>query len=368
LKVPTAFRGAQTIVRVQRLPEKPVLEHLRLANPYWLVDIQLARKPNGGHEVRGTIHNRSGRRQLPPSFEVRALEIAGAATFRIRDKALGDRVREKALEAGEKGEFREDVPWTAPRQIASVRQALKWDDAPVKRVDRLEIGPTAHEQSDRTSALLPVSQLKEYPFSRKAPPGTVAAAPPATPAPPAAPGVPGGVQPPVPFSDAGGATPPGGQPGTIVVRRSAVHGVELSRYYQVSTETTMVPVRRIPVATVLIVDPAHINDVLAAFANSRLRIQTTLTAWHRVMAIEKPRWAADTAIRPESDPRTLTEISKLPAAASKTPDPSKRPTPKQESTLVELQVYGLATIYENPEAEEKRGPGGQADVPVAGGG
>jgi hypothetical protein len=59
--------------------------------------------------------------------------------------------------------------------------------------------------------------------------------------------------------------------------------LRLNRYVDVTAQ-----VRRLPVAMVVTVDQAHIQDFLTAFANSRLRIQTTQVHWQHSYEPIKP--------------------------------------------------------------------------------
>jgi len=83
----------------------------------------------------------------------------------------------------------------------------------------------------------------------------------------------------------GGASPgPDGKMGPVGLGGAASeditpNGINRLRYV-LSKEIE--PVRRIPVAFTIVVDQAYRNEVLAAVANSRLRIQTTWVYWtHR---------------------------------------------------------------------------------------
>lgn len=67
------------------------------------------------------------------------------------------------------------------------------------------------------------------------------------------------------------------------------NGIDRDRYLQEPKkegETTEKPSRHIPMALQLIVDQAHIHDVLAAVANSRLRIQITQVEFHHARGIK----------------------------------------------------------------------------------
>jgi hypothetical protein len=90
----------------------------------------------------------------------------------------------------------------------------------------------------------------------------------------------------------------------------------LKRYWEPNTE-----VRRIPIAFAVVVDQAHINDVLTATSNSRLRIQITQAVWGHYGAISGGSSSDNTGVAAHD-----------------------------EASLVGLAVYGWAVIYEDPEA------------------
>jgi hypothetical protein len=81
-------------------------------------------------------------------------------------------------------------------------------------------------------------------------------------------------------------------------------------------------VRHIPVALHLIVDIAHMHDVLIAMSNSRLRVQTTQVQFRHI-----------SGFHPEE------------AMSSGS---SRNVAPDEDPYLVELAVYGLASLYERP--------------------
>jgi hypothetical protein len=157
----------------------------------------------------------------------------------------------------------------------------------------------------------------------------------------------------------------------------------LNRYYEITDE-----VRRVPIAVVVICDMSSLNEVLTAFANSPLRVQVTQAVWNRVPSLPRPDFGkkADTAPgapgtpgggpgttgsgpgttgsgagaarlpggypgRPDGPGSPTGPSSGTGAGSSTTPGPvSARSQTEDEATQIELQIYGLATIYESPEA------------------
>jgi hypothetical protein len=98
----------------------------------------------------------------------------------------------------------------------------------------------------------------------------------------------------------------------------------LRERYAVTTEQ----VRRVPVAVVLLADQAHIQEILVALTNSKLRFQVTQVGWQRHRG---------SAAAEEAPP---------PARAG---DPKKENTEEMQVNLVELNIYCVASIYEKYE-------------------
>src|SRR5262249_3176275 len=96
-------------------------------------------------------------------------------------------------------------------------------------------------------------------------------------------------------------------------------------------------VRWIPIWMQLIVDQAYVSDVLTSIANApRLPIQITQWSWEH---------AHD--IKPPTEHRV---------AQSGKKDSAPRVAAVEDPNLVELKVYGIASLYEKP-SEPKAGTG-----------
>ncbi|MFL5331449.1 MAG: hypothetical protein ACJ8C4_21375 [Gemmataceae bacterium] len=169
----------------------------------------------------------------------------------------------------------------AKPNIFSVEQKLDPRYVPVKRVDRIALGYNSHRTADKPLLLCPMSE-----DAKKNLPAAPEAAP------------------------AGGAPAPNAAASTSA--DLTPNKINRARYIKVSRE-----VRRMPIGLVLIVDQAHVQDVLRAFANSRLRFQTT--QFHCM------RYRGGSTSAPA-------------AGQSATEDPN--------ANLVEMSLYGLASIYE----------------------
>jgi hypothetical protein len=212
----------------------------------------------------------------------------------------------------------------SPEGLESILQKFDWRTAPVKRVDRLELG----YHSPRTAGMGLFAY--DFPYLK----GDITQGP----------------------MTAGDYTD---------------EGLRRRRYSEITQQ-----VRRMPVAMVLIVDQHNIQDVLAAFANSKLRLLTTQWEWHRYYGDIKPNLPQS----PTAAPTTVAARPPVARAGAEDEDagegPSRRrgrrtasgpgpvavvPLPTinrrwdvQEWELVDLAVYGIATLYErfppNPKA------------------
>ncbi|MCS6976401.1 MAG: hypothetical protein NZM31_05250 [Gemmatales bacterium] len=280
--------AAKKIVRVQRSWDRnSVLDHQRYVNPYWVMDIRLLPREGGaGPGIQGVIYNRSGKRTMPPSFEV-TYTTDGRDQYKVTPDV---RVPGDAVNAGLSREFpRQEIRSpVAPRRLVGVRQILTWQTVPIKQINRLVIGQEAHIHSDRTK----VFPLREYDFKKKNPKQTASAdASAATQTGAAQPGgaAGGAAQGPMmgPTAGMGGGTLSGpgmGMGGGATAGAlSANHKLPLRRYYEITDE-----LRRVPVALVLIVEESRANDILAALANHRMRFRATMVVWNRVPSLQRP--------------------------------------------------------------------------------
>jgi hypothetical protein len=219
-------------------------------NPRWRLELGLTRDV-----IRWKITNRSPRLQ------------SLALNFRLTFKGKTQDLWVDGLPLAPNQTSKEDtfkLPGAAPSGFDAVAQVLDWRTAPVKRIDQLRL---AYGSSSTTG-----KQLVAYPtFAPKDDPN-------------AAPGGPGGPGAP-PGAMQGGMPmppPPGGErfgpgmPGGPNAKGGNEMGFVKNRYIETTDQ-----VRRMPIGMVLIVDQSHVQDVLTAFAKSRLRFQTTQVEWKR---------------------------------------------------------------------------------------
>ncbi|MER3414893.1 MAG: hypothetical protein C4297_01595 [Gemmataceae bacterium] len=364
---------ANKIVAVQRKPQAPELDRRRFQNGLWLVDARLLEGPGGQGIVEGTFYNISGRRLLPSGFEAvvqDARKVQFSAQIRFEGKEL------RGLVAGESRPLpRSTVQVGTPRELIAMRMTLDWRTVPIKRIDRIEMGRVAHSQSDRTY----LAQLVEYDFARKGGQAASPAVPATAPGPGGSTGVSGMPEGGAGMGAAGAAAGAGlaGGYSRSQEKFTPIHRLPTERYVANDEGKLDIEVRRIPIAMVVIVDQRYINNVLTAVNNSRLRIQITQVVFTRVPELPRPGTpqtggtgtlsgpgagapgAPGGLVPPGAPPGTGAPRSPLGPSAPK----EKPKLPKEaelfagpldeDTTPVELQIYGWATIYENPEARER---------------
>jgi hypothetical protein len=410
----------------EKLPEGVVKRRL-FRNANWELNLLIKRGKNGRGLVlseQSTIKNVSVSRQTQAlanprgngGLPIRLFQENGAKhVIRVVGEPQPfDSQTQMRNEQG--GDF--EVQPVALDKPFYVEQLLDWEIAPIRRIDALAVGWHSH----RTIAggLKPREDLKALDASTE--PAAAAAKPATTPAGtstmpggkgmPGAKGMPGGGQ-------AGGADD---KPADDV---TPVNNINRLRYLHVTPQC-----RHLPIALRVVVDQAHIQDVLAAVVNSHLRVQITQVTFHHatnvqhnVAADEVPEAPAPSAggrtgsraggalrpggpalgmrpggpalgMRPRGPQGNKAAGSARRGSGMMSPfvpgrsfgrDSSMRPPtmpggprapgaaggekpkdkPAAQARLVELSVYGLATLYERPPppAPSEATPGTPAATP-----
>jgi hypothetical protein len=248
------------------------IEHKRYRNPNWELDLVLARNARGERVLRGQLTNIAKR------------QLALGMTFIVRVQSRPDgrvalvHVDGEPLPAGKSTVIKElGVDQAGPEGLFGVEQAFNWRTVPVKRIEMLALSYPSHRNANRQ--LMPPSQPGfKPPEGAAAPGGDAPGGPGGVPGGPAGmAGGPGGMMP--------GGDGPGGMRGGMGMMGGAMDTgpLRLNRYIDVTPQ-----VRRMPVAMVVLVDQAHIEDFLTAFANCRLRVQTTQVHWQHTFESIKP--------------------------------------------------------------------------------
>lgn len=224
----------------------------RFVSPYWRLDLAVSRPRDakaGELKFRGRIKNLSHKRQnvTRVDFQVFFRELG---TPNNQPTILP--VEAEYLAVGQEfpppsePPFEKRVFGSAPElKIHAVVQKLDGRYVPVKRVDQLVMGYHSH----RTQSM----PLQMTAFSQKAKEAQAATAPVADPNNPT-------------------AAPTGGAVSDLL----SLNGLRRERYV-----TRTEQVRRMPIGLVCLVDQQHIQDVLVALTNSPLRFQVTQTHLQR---------------------------------------------------------------------------------------
>ena len=328
------------------------IDHQIFANPTWRIEVALVGEVPKLH-TRWQATNVSKQRQvLGINFTVRFRGAKATDTLFLDGEPLGPDQSTDPKEQALGGQLELD----RPEGLESITQIFDWRTAPVKRIEKVGLG--FHSQRFHPRGLKPAPfPLIKAPDTKAAgakPPGSPGPTPPGT-----------------------GRRPPGNapsRPGGEAAQTGSDFtdaGLQRDRYMEQTTY-----VRRMPVAMELIVDQTNIQDVLTAFANSKLRIQ--IMQWHFARFYDniKPKTAERVAQSNQagSPPPARPSDSNVgifgnvglgrriaaPGPQSGRPGPPGRarvatagaqggPNPsmeEQEWELVQLCVYGVASLYE----------------------
>jgi|GEM_PF-5149000 len=350
-------------------PAAPVTDrnHKIFKNYFWRMDITLSRDSSGKYLLNGTVTNIGKRRQPLGSFRVYLDNREGSLPTLLH-------IDHEPLAVGETHPFKnvavDDLAIIGG--LYGVEQVLTWRTAVVKRLDDLRL--------DYNASRLAARSLVEPRWITKAAPGDANAPP--------APGV--GIK---PMPGEGGNTM-AAMLGASGSQGQTKNGFTLARYFDANEQ-----VRHMPVAMVVVVDEDFMHEFLGAFANCRLRMQTLQYHWHHVREKIKPQGEGgaatavasgrgDTERRTGGGPGRKPEMPEgsmgmrmpgmgglrtgmagkpgMPGMPMVGPGPmggmggmagmmgpgklisQKEDEEEADMNLVELAVYGLASIYENP--------------------
>jgi hypothetical protein len=242
-------------------PQAPMTDgnHKVFRNAYWEFDLALVGPESGKYFLRGKLTNIGKRKQpLDTKFKVFLQDTRAADDPSFQLISLGD----LPLAVGESKQINQQVEaQKAIEGLFGVEQVLNWRTAAVKRLDDLKLMEPA--QSSRTI----VRMLKQPRFISSASPESADSSASADAA-----------------SQAAGSLGGPGGPAAPVQPTATLNGMELNRYTDVSEQ-----VRYMPVAMVVVVDEEHLPELLAAFVNSKLRIQITQYHWQHCRDRMNPR-------------------------------------------------------------------------------
>jgi hypothetical protein len=340
-----------SVARLRKLDNPPKIDkaqqeidHQVFANPTWRIEVALQGEVPK-LRLRWQATNVSKQRQvLGINFTVAFRGTKATDTLFLDGEPLGPNQSTDPKDRPLGGQLEID----RPEGVESVTQVFDWRTVPVKRIDQIALGHHSQRLQSRG--------LKSAPVFTKTADAKAGAAP----APGAPPSGPRGKAPPA----AGGAGPQNSADFTEA-------GLARDRYMELPTAY----VRRMPVALELVVDQTSIQDVLTAMANSKLRVQIAQWHWVRFYGDIKPKIetivAQDGEVKPPAAaPPAATGIGpgglfgglgggrfRAPQLGRQAPSVGGRaggstargPRPameEQEWQLVELSVYGVASLYE----------------------
>jgi hypothetical protein len=388
-----------------KVPES-VYKRVRFRNINWEVELLVERDVR----KRWAIHPESQIKNVHPSR--RTQTVANPRTNRPLRFVLSDR-------SGRAGYFLtvsgEPLAWDASRSLGKryavdtfdfsvpfeMNQDFDWDYCPLRRVDAIVLGKHSHRTFPAGLAARPdlkaLDQPKTKPGEQPAATGTGGATPlPGT-------GMAGTGTASMQGRRARPAASMRGGGGSAAMREinipedpTPVNQINRARYLHVTQQC-----RHLPVALQVVCEQMHINDILAALANSRLRLQVTQTAFRDSGPIEHEAPAERKEGKSPSRPETpadsppggmgmaraqpaFTEGQGRPgfggrrrrrglgeggeegsrrvggaAALDPTADPDRAALAPPAENLVELAVYAVATLYEryppNPKKNSKPG-------------
>jgi hypothetical protein len=178
-----------------------------------------------------------------------------------------------------------------PRFALEVQQVLEWETSPLRQIDALEVA--LHSHRTVTWGLKLNEELKKLDPLPEKPEGTPDAGgnpggmPGATP-PVGGPGGPGG--PSVPGGGPGGAAP-------AAVDATHINTIPRHRYMHITKQC-----RHLPIGMRVLIDQSHIHDFLGAVSNSSLRIQITQVSFHHVATPPRPGNQAGSGTTPGGYP------------------------------------------------------------------
>jgi hypothetical protein len=392
LAIDQVNRDAATFQIVKSDKDDPL--HRKFQSRIWELDLKLELQKNGEQVLKATLKNRTERLQAlgvgntmilkvwldknandPVDFPVEGEFVKGGETLQV--KTIDRHKVDRSVRATE---------------LYKVEQVFDGRTVPVKRIDRIALSYSSSRMATLTLKTTTFSQ-KEIEEAQKAAATTGAGATGFGGS--SLGGVSPGVASGLPSGE--GSVMPGGTT-TANSTDSTPNRLARKRYIDITPQ-----VRRMPIGMVLIVDQAFIQDVLVALANSKLRFQTTQFDWNRFhgtlnyagSSMSTPGVPTTPGGDVEGDPASgVPTTPGAPAMSSRPPVgpmgggssffggfTGRRPpgsffpgmsgfgTPVARSSedqlaasLVELSVYGIASLYQ-PYTTEQTAAGAPTTTP-----
>jgi hypothetical protein len=334
------------------------------SNPNFRIDLNLDAKG----KLSFTITNLLERQQtIDLKFRVLLNDTPGfdPETFLVS----GNPLKPKGSPSGSSHTQTFDAEKSPRNGVFGIEQVLTWQTAAIKRIDQVSFGSLSGDDLSHSHRTI-VDGLK--PFDPKD--AEVAAGPAGPGGMPGMPGMPegppgaGGKAAPMPLP-AGGMPggPGGGAPGAGSNKGPLDLGLWSFRYQDVSDQS-----RRIPVAVVLIIDQDHLDRVLTAFNNSKLRFLSTQVLVNQYLGSLQPSTKLDAGL-PGGEmpfggggPREIFGGPRGKGSLGPQPMPGFGPTfgpgmggePADpgaggQETNLEVVIYGIMTLYQRYPAAPK---------------
>jgi len=279
-------------------------------NPFW----EIGFKFTGPNKLTMAIKNLQNRRQtLDVKFKVRFTKnmkmepedlVIGGEPLGPRGTKEADRIIVH--------EFKDNNP--ARKGIYSVDQVLTWETAAVKRIDQVSLGSLAPDEFSHSHRTFSEDQR---PYKTKD-------------------------KPPEPVDPIAAQRllvrpqyPKGKDPGGNDMTK---HNLIRNRYAEVTPQS-----RRIPVSVVLIVDQDHIDRVLNAFSNSKLRFVTTQMLLNRFPGSLRPQLPV---LNQTGTGQNLRRFDGPNGPFSQQVLPPIAGGSNELETNWEMVIYGMVTLYE----------------------
>ncbi len=359
-------------------------QHRRFRNKTWEIDLLFAKNDEGKITVspESTIKNIDKSRRVLYLANPRT---HGGIVFRLQQGTIEPyylEIKGEPLAYNGSTKIKESHSFDRIdlTQKFTMEQTFDWAYCPVRRIDDIRLGVHSH----RTAI---VTQLKPNPnflaVNRPGPGGPGGGFPPGAPPGPAPGGAPV-LQP--------GAPPPGpGGPGAVAPGDPAANPVTepnkliKNRYISATDQC-----RLVPLGLVLIVEQEHIHEILTNLTSSMLRFQITQVQVQHVRNVQSQEALDEAAAGPGTTPGAGPAAPVRPAPGPMPPGPGERrgfrgrrsmemrqpggppgPGPmaqppgvtatgnEADPNLVELTVYGIASLYERFDEGNQQGQGPQ---------
>jgi len=298
-------------------------------------------------------------KNINPSKRTLAVDVAQFQVMQGQAGAVPFRIPAEYLLWNQEAPLRNDVNIATFNKNSpiQVEQVFDWQGSPIKRIDALAMGYNSHRTANYALKMRTMKDTLQVTAGSAT--STVGMK-----------GY-GGTMSPSPGGFGGGNAPTGGTGTDAAAAEKPVEPQtpnKLDRYRYLDVRDQ---VRWMPIGMVLVIDQSAMQDVLAAIANSRLRIQTTQVSWNHVANVRSEKIETKGVAGSEAaGGKTKGGVEEgVPGGGFRPPIPPKGgygpPSPgagppggfgsgemrrsigdQDDPNLIELSVYGIASLYE----------------------